>query len=145
MNAGELQPAFLDTNILVYALAADDPAKAAVAERLLKSLRETGALRTSVQVLQELYVTLTRKGQQPLTPKQALRYLDWLSASPVFETDYTAVREAAELSAAQRLSYWDALVVAATARSGAGLLYTEDLQHGRVLRGVRIVNPFLRA
>ena len=52
-------------------------------------------------------------------------------------------REAAELSAGHMLSMWDALVIVAAARSGAERLYSEDLQHGRKILGVEILNPFL--
>jgi predicted nucleic acid-binding protein len=145
MNANDLAPSFTDTNVLVYALAGDDPSRSPVAKQLLQRLRRAGALHTSVQVLQELYTTLTRKGAKPNTPKHTLRYLDWLAASPVFETDYAAVRAAAELSAAHRLSFWDALISVAAARSGAKILYSEDLQDGRTILGVKIVNPFRRA
>ncbi|HXP83643.1 MAG TPA: PIN domain-containing protein [Bryobacteraceae bacterium] len=144
MNADNAAPCFVDTNVLVYALADDDSIRSPVAKQLLRELRRGGTLHTSVQVLQELYVSLTRKMQRPNRLKQALRFLDWLAASPVFETNYSVVREAAELSAAHRLSFWDALIVVAAARSGAKVLYSEDLQDGRTMLGVTIVNPFRR-
>lgn len=46
------------------------------------------------------------------------------------------------LSASARISFWDALVVTAAARMGAELLLSEDLSHGQMIAGVRIVNPF---
>ena len=78
----------------------------------------------------------------PLTAEQALRYLDQISAWPVVLLDYSAVRVAIELSTGASLSFWDALVVIAAARSGAKRLYTEDLQDGRTILGVEIMNPF---
>ncbi|HYK63242.1 MAG TPA: hypothetical protein VEV85_27645 [Bryobacteraceae bacterium] len=59
--------------------------------------------------------------------------------------DYTAIREAIDLSDKHSFSFWDALIIAAAARSRAVRLYTEDLQHGRVVLGVEIVNPFREA
>jgi predicted nucleic acid-binding protein len=56
--------------------------------------------------------------------------------------DYGAVRAAIELCSTSNLSFWDALVVVAAARSGAKRLYTEDLQNGQMLLGVEVVNPF---
>jgi predicted nucleic acid-binding protein len=57
--------------------------------------------------------------------------------------DYPSIRAAVGLAAQARISFWDALVVVAAARAGAAILYTEDLNHGQEILGVRIVNPFL--
>jgi predicted nucleic acid-binding protein len=141
MNA-ESGPAFLDTNVLVYAMNGEDRERSPVAQLLVSELARDNRLRTSTQVMQELYVTLTGKGSRLLDSAQALRYLDQLAKHPVFMTDYPAIREAIELSSAHRFSFWDALIIVAAMRSRAQILYTEDLQHGRVIGGVRIVNPF---
>ena len=138
-------PAFVDTNILVYAIAGDDPKRSAVAADLLRKVMRSRTLRTSTQVLQELFVTLTRKGAAPMDPKAALRYIDQIAAWPVCVTDFHAVRRAIELSISATLSFWDALIVVAAAGSGAAQLYSEDLPHGHVVLGVRIVNPFRAA
>jgi predicted nucleic acid-binding protein len=133
---------FLDTNVLVYAIAADDPKRSPIAQDLLRKLMLDRSLRTSTQVLQELYVTLTRKGKFPMSPAAALRYIDQVAAWPVAVTDFKSVRRAIELSIASMLSFWDALIVVAAESSGARTLYSEDLQAGQVLLGVRIINPF---
>lgn len=69
-------------------------------------------------MLQETFVTLTQKGRKPLRPLEALGYLDLIAAHPVITVSYALIRIAAELSAAHRLSFWDALIIVA-ARSGA--------------------------
>jgi predicted nucleic acid-binding protein len=135
-------PAFVDTNVLVYALAADDAKRSPVAQKLIRELMEKGQFRTSTQVLQELFVTLTRKVKKPISPQQALRYLDRIAVWPVTVLDYGSVREAIELSTGRSTSLWDALVIVAAAHAGASRLYTEDLQHGQTLLGVEVVNPF---
>jgi predicted nucleic acid-binding protein len=142
MSAEAPPAAFVDTNIFVYALAADDERRSPVAQKLVRELMVAQALRTSTQVLQELFVTLTRKIRTRLTAEQALRYLDQIAVWPVVVTDYGAVRDAIELSAGASLSFWDALVVVAAARAGAKLLYTEDLQDGQSILGIEVVNPF---
>ena len=142
MSADAPPASFVDTNVLVYALAADDRKRSPVAQELLRELMTTQTLHTSTQVLQELFVTLTRKVRTPLTAEQALRYLDQIAAWPVAVLDYGAIRAAIELRATSSLSFWDALVVVAAARSGAKRLYTEDLQNGQVILGVEVVNPF---
>ena len=145
MGVEEQPVGFVDTNVLVYAAARDDAARSPVAQELLERLSAAGALRVSAQVLQETFVTLTRKGRRPLSASEALIFLDLIAAHPVVNHTYGNIREAAEFSAAHRISFWDALIVVAAARSGAKILYSEDLQHGRTMLGVRIVNPFRRA
>jgi predicted nucleic acid-binding protein len=135
-------PAFVDTNVLVYAFDSTDPARHDPAAQLLSRLMDEDRLRLSVQVLQEFYVTMTRKARPPWAPDRALAKLDDFAAWPVVVNDLPLLREAVLLSRDAVLSLWDALVVAAAARSGAGTLYTEDLNDGQVVRGVRIVNPF---
>jgi predicted nucleic acid-binding protein len=143
MTAADLlPPSFVDTNVIVYALAQDDHRRAHLAQELLDDLMRKRALHISTQVLQELFVTLTRKGMQPLSPKEALKSLDALAQFPVFQVDYPAIRSAAELHAKHTLSFWDALIVISAMRSGAKRLYTEDLNHGQKVHGVEIVNPF---
>lgn len=132
----------VDTNVIVYAFDRGQPEHQAAAEALLRRLREAGTLCFSTQVLQESYVTLTRKAQTPLSQDEAIELIDDLSAWPVCGSDAGLVREAALLSRDAVLSLWDALIVAAAARIGAVRLYTEDLNHGQVIAGVEVVNPF---
>ena len=68
--------------------------------------------------------------------------LEDLSAWPLVVVDYTAIRAAAELTDRARLSFWDALMVVAAARSGSSVLYTEDMNDGQEILGVRVRNPF---
>jgi predicted nucleic acid-binding protein len=142
MTDDVVPPTFVDTNILVYALAADDDRRSSIAQEVLRELMKEQALRTSLQVLQELYVTLTRKVRSPLSPQQVLRYMDQIAAWPVIAPDYSAIRAAVAVSVEQVFSFWDSLIVVCAARSGARRLYTEDLQAGRVILGVEVVNPF---
>jgi predicted nucleic acid-binding protein len=142
MSVDPLPVCFVDTNVLVYALAGDDAKRSPVAQNLVRELMTEQVFRTSIQVLQELFVTLTRKIRTPLTAEQAGRYLDQIAAWPVIVLDYRAMRDAIELSDSAKLSFWDALILVAASRSGARRLYTEDLQDGRTVLGVEIVNPF---
>ena len=145
MTAAESAPArsFIDTNIIVYALAKDDRDRSPVARRLIEDLGAARALCTSTQVLQESFVTLTRKGAHPLSAAEALAALDRIAEFPVVTIDYAMISEAGRLSARHSLSFWDALILTAAARGQAKRVYTEDLQHGRKLMGVEIFNPFI--
>ena len=135
-------PAFVDTNVLVYAFDSADPTRHRSATQLLSRLMDEDRLRLSTQVLQEFYVTMTRKARPLWSPDRALAKLDDFAAWPVIISDLSLIREAVLLSRDAVLSFWDALVVAAAVRSGADILYTEDLNDGQILRGVRVVNPF---
>ena len=136
-------PAFVDTNVLVYAFDSNEQTRHSRAMELLSSLMESDRLRLSTQVLQEFYVTMTRKAQPSWSPDHALAKLEDLAAWPVTLTDLSMLKEAVLLSRDAVLSFWDALIVVAAVHSGAGTLYTEDLNHGQILRGVRVVNPFV--
>ena len=139
---GEVDAAFVDTNVLVYAFDRRHEPKTQTAKELLKQLTATGRLRLSTQVLQELYPVLTCKGDPPYTPQEALARLEYLSEWPIYINDYSAIRDAAVLSTEAMIPFWDALIVVAAARSGATVLYTEDFNHGQTLLGVTVVNPF---
>jgi predicted nucleic acid-binding protein len=140
----KLPPGFVDTNVLVYAFDKSESTKKRMAQRLLHELMADDRLRVSTQVLQELFVTLTRKVRQCCSLDEALAILEDLAAWPLMTVDYAAIRSAAGLAAEARISFWDALVVVAAARTGASVLYTEDLNHGQEILGVRIRNPFMK-
>ena len=136
------EPAFVDTNILVYAYAPDDVMRSGPARELIERLVAEGRFRTSTQALQELFVTLTRKLKKPAMAGEALLYLDRLAQNPICSVDYLLVRDAVHISMRSRISFWDGMIVAAAGRCGASVVYTEDLQHGQTIGAVRIVNPF---
>jgi predicted nucleic acid-binding protein len=139
---GKKALSFVDTNVLVYAFAKSNSPKKRVAERLTNESMEEDRLRVSTQVLQELFVTLTRKVSRPCSSREALAVLEDLTAWPLMVVDYAAIRAAVELAGQVPLSFWDALIVGAAARTGAAVLYTEDLNDGQEILGVRISNPF---
>jgi predicted nucleic acid-binding protein len=140
--SGEKPPAFVDTNVLVYAFDKSDSTKKRIALRLLDGLMGDDRLRLSTQILQELFVTLTRKVARCCSSEEALAVLENLAVWPIVTIDYAAIRAAAGLAAEAKISFWDALVVVAAARSGANVMYTEDLNDGQEILGVRIDNPF---
>ena len=142
MSDGE-SPVFVDTNILVYAFDEADVVRQRRAEKALAEILEQDRIRLSTQILQEFYVTMTRKVEPQWSLKEALAVLDDLVAWPVLAVDVELIRESVLLSDEARLSFWDALVVNAAARSGASVLYTEDLNDGQTIRGVRVVNPLV--
>ncbi len=134
-------PHFLDTNILLYSISRD-PAEAdkrIQARDLLD--REDGAL--SVQVLQEFYVQATRTSRSdPLPHSIAAGLIRTWTRFPVQETTLALVGAALEIKAQAGLSYWDSAIVAAARALGCDVLFSEDMNHGQVIGGVKISNPF---
>ena len=132
---------FLDTNILVYAVdsSPENARKREISLELMKSL-DFGV---SAQVLQEFYVTVTRKLEKPLEPGKASVFIEKLSHLPVVVTDADLVLGGIVRSLGHRISYWDGAIVFAAERLGAKALYSEDLNHGQVIGSVRVVNPYL--
>lgn len=134
---------FVDTNIIVYAYDETAGDKHLAAKGILVDLWKSGLGLVSTQVLQELYVTLTRKVARPLRPAQAARIVEDMLTWDVVVNDGEAILQAITLEARDKLAFWDALIVVAAARGGAEILVSEDLQAGRAIAGIRIVNPFL--
>ena len=137
MSGGKV---FFDTNVLVYAQDLDAPHKRERSRQLMAEVAAVGCGVISTQVLQEYYVTATRKlGVTPLAAKsvvQSFRMFEIVQLSP------DLIEQAIDRSVLSQLSFWDALIVAASAASGCTTIYSEDLNAGQVIGGVRVVNPF---
>ena len=135
--------AFFDTNILIYLFDEDAPEKKTLARELF--IRETDAGRAvlSTQVLQEFYVAVTRKLAVPLSPEIAENVVRNLTALPLIQIDSALVLTAIGKSRLLGFSFWDALIIASALSGGAECLFTEDLQHGQIIDGMRIENPFV--
>ena len=131
----------LDTNILVYAVDADP--QYAARKRAAMRLLESTAFGSSTQILQEFYVTVTRKIATPLSPAEAMACLDRFHAFPIVNTDFGLVTEGIRNSVRFQVSHWDGAVIAAAERLTAGTLYSEDLSHGQRYGAVRVINPFV--
>lgn len=134
---------FFDTNVLIYLYDDDDPEKKARALQLFGEEVGAGRAVLSTQVLQEFYVNATRKLSPPLSEERAERRVRDFSSLPLVHTDEHMVLSAIVRSRASSFSFWDALIVEAALKAGADRLLTEDLQHGQIIDGLRIENPFL--
>ena len=134
---------FVDTNVLVYRFDHDEPRKQDRARRLLDRDGRSGSLVLSTQVLQEFYVSVTRKLARKLPPEDALDAVrDLVAAFSIVQIDSDMVTDAISLSQEHGFSLWDALILHAAARGGCREVLTEDLQDGRKILGLEIVNPF---
>ena len=131
---------FLDTNVLVYTDDRDEPAKQRRALDLYAECRRGRSGVVSTQVLQEYFVTATRK--LAVDPAVARRKVEIFGRLHLVTLRLEDVLAAVDLLRLHGMSFWDALIVRAALASGCGRLFSEDLQHGRRLEGLEIVNPF---
>jgi predicted nucleic acid-binding protein len=138
VSAGGTSDPFFDTHVALYLLSADD-ARAQRAEDLL-----AGGGVISVQVLNEFVAVARRKHRAPW-----IRITDTLEALRQLcrvEPLTVSVHERA-LALAQRhgLPVYDATIAASALAAGCRTLFSDDFQHGQVLDGLTILNPFLPA
>ncbi|MEJ2639858.1 MAG: PIN domain-containing protein, partial [Desulfosarcinaceae bacterium] len=134
---------FFDTHVLVYMFDADSPEKIEKACARFETEASAGLAVLSTQVLQEFYVVATKKLQVPLEPEAAEAVVRDLAKLPVIGVDTEGILAAIDRSRRMPLSFWDALIIEAALTGGADRMLTEDLQHGRIIDGLRIENPFL--
>lgn len=133
---------FVDTNVLVYAQQANDPLKQPLAARWLERLWREQLGRTSVQVIEEVYVTLTRKIDPALAAADAWDYVSRLFAWEPQPIDAAVARRARDIEQRHRLSLRDSLIVSAAQLQNCAILLTEDLQDGAAFGSVVVRSPF---
>ncbi|HLT92192.1 MAG TPA: PIN domain-containing protein [Woeseiaceae bacterium] len=133
---------FVDTNIFVYARDASEPKKQAVAARWLEQLWIEQRGRTSIQVLNEFFVTVTRKLDPGMPAEDAWADVRALLAWDPQPSDRHLLLRAQDVERRHRLSWWDALIVAAAQLQNCTLLLSEDLQDGWSCDGLTVCNPF---
>lgn len=133
---------FVDTNILVYAHDPTVPRKHAAARELVTNLWDSGDGVISVQVLQELFWTVTRKVPKPLGAGEAIALLTDLAAWTVYAPKADDVIEAAQLAVRRRLPFWDAMIVQAAMAAGAEILWSEDFRVGTKFDRLVVQSPF---
>jgi predicted nucleic acid-binding protein len=134
---------FVDTNVLLYAHDQQEGRKREIAKPIVADLVRTGRGALSTQILQELYVNVTRKARLP--PAEARELVRDYATWHVESIDVSRILHAADLSERHTISFRDGLIIAAAAAAGAEKILTEDLQHGQTIDGVRIENPFAAA
>lgn len=133
----------LDTNVLIYAHDQNDLGRQARALAVLRALEVEGAGYLSVQNLAEFFSVATRRLKPPLSLAEASSQIELLThAFPVFELTVPIIREATRGASAYKLSYYDAQLWATARLNQIPVLFSEDLNVGSTLEGVRFVNPF---
>lgn len=132
----------LDANILFYTVDVDAGARQKTAREVIRRAASSYDCILTLQTLGEFFAATTRKGK--LTAAEAaIRLDDWQILFPVVAATPGNLRLAVRAVEQHNLSFWDAMLWATVKQAGVTLLLSEDLQHDRVLEGVRFRNPFL--
>ncbi len=133
---------FVDTNVLVYAHDVTAADKHDRARALLEELWDTREGCLSVQVLQEFFVTTTRKIPKPLDASAAAQIIDDLGRWHVHAPTTSDVLAAIDIHRRTGASFWDAMILRSAHELGCPTLYSEDLNAEQAYAGVRVRNPF---
>ena len=131
---------FFDTNVIIYGDDKSEPAKRQRALALLAEHRRAGTGVVSLQVLQEYFVTVTRK--MHIEPSVARRKVELLAEFEVAVPQLADVLAAIDLHRLHGLAFWDALILRMAQQAGCKILFSEDFQDTRQVDGLQVVNPF---
>ncbi len=135
--------AFFDTNILAYEFDRSENKKQALVVDLINKWRPSGRMIISTQVLQELYVVLTQKLKPPVKEEIAEEVIQSYSKLDVVVIEPSLILDGISIKRRYKISFWDALIVAAAKSANCKVIFTEDLSHGMKIERVEIVNPFV--
>jgi predicted nucleic acid-binding protein len=131
---------FLDTNVLIYAVV--QPEERTKRDQARELLRRADCV-LSMQVLNEFAVQSTRSSRKNRLPMDlALEHIKSWRRFPIQETSLDLFYQGIAVLRRHKLSFWDSMIVAAAFAQGCDVLYTEDMQDGRIIDHLRIVNPF---
>ena len=134
--------AFFDTNVLAYGFDKSIPEKQKIAQELVREWFPSRKMVISTQVLQELFVVLTRRLKPGLPAEKARKIIEDFSKIEISLIEPKTILKAIDISQKHKISFWDALIVNSALEAGCRVLFTEDLNHGQKIEGVKIVNPF---
>lgn len=132
---------FLDTNVLAYAVDPRDPAKRERARQCMTAVEATSTVVISTQVMLEFHSVLTGKLRMEPAQSRALVQATSMRYEVVTLTSDLIMR-GLDVHIIHRLSHWDACIIIAAAAAGCREILTEDMQHGALIEGVRLRNPF---
>lgn len=133
---------FLDTNIIIYAYDSSAGKKHEVAREILTGLWDSGLGVISTQVLQEFFINVTKKIPKPIDIDLAKGIIGDFLKWDVVVNDGESLLDAIDILVEYNYSFWDSMIIQAAVKGGAELLLTEDLEDGKVVKGVKIRNPY---
>ena len=136
---------FIDTTTLLYSLDQEEPEKQITAREWLKTLRDTGQMMMSVQVLNECYWSASRKARFEAGRTQLREFLDGYRYWATAALDHDLLPECWKLQDRYGVQFWDGLLLASANRAGCRWFLSEDLNDGQLYGDVRAINPFRHA
>ena len=134
---------FIDTNILIYTMDNYNVGKRDRCRNIIREIIKNQKTVISSQILQEFYVIGTTKLKlDPIFIKNILHTFENME---IVVIDVFLIKEAIDTSVLNKVSFWDALVIVSAEIAKCEKIYTEDLNHGQIIRGVKIENPLLHS
>ena len=134
--------AFVDSNVLVYAVSKDEPEKQRKAREIVTRGFVEGCYAISTQVMMETYVNATQKAKIALPASEALEYVRTFEEWTVVEMTPRLVLAALGLAQRWKISPWDAAILEAARQAGCSRVLSEDLGDRQVYGGITVENPF---
>ena len=131
---------FIDTNVFVYAADSKNPAKRAVARKLVTAAVSSGGYRINVQVLNEFTSVAHRK--LGLTNGEIKAYLELFRALPVLPVSADVTEKGLDVMTRYAIQFYDALLLVSASEIGCDEFITEDLNDGQIYCGMKAINPF---
>ena len=131
---------FIDTNVLAYMVDTRDSEKQKISKMLVTKLAIQGNCCISTQVLNEFFNVATKKLKY--TKEEAKNLILNLMHFEVYRVEISDIPKAIDISIKTQFSYWDSLMILCAKNSKCTIFYSEDLNDGEIVEGVKIVNPF---
>lgn len=132
---------FFDSNIFVYSVDNDEPSKKSIAQKLLSNAAKNKKAIISTQNLQEFYNAVTKKHRK--TKKDAkLDVENFAHSFPIQQITPSIIFKAIDIQIKNKLSFYDSLIISTASKNGCVVCYSEDLNAGQIIEGVKVINPF---
>jgi len=132
---------FFDTNILIYSIDEQYPEKRMIAKEIICKAIVGGNGVISTQCLQEFFNVAINKLH--LSKKAAKEYVEFFADNfPIIQVSLSMILSAIDISIKTQFSFWDSLILSAAKDTGCIIVFSEDLNHGQLVEGSRILNPF---
>lgn len=131
----------LDTNILIYSVDREAGERHQQSIVLMEEMSQCDCILT-LQALSEFFSAATRKGKMPKSDARE-QINDWMILFPVITAEPRTLQRVMKAVEAHQFSFWDAMLLETAAQAGVTRFLSEDMQHGRNWRGMRVHNPYM--